>query len=73
MLVKWLKMQRSQADPQVNFATYDNDGDGFVDAFIVIHAGAGVSKQVVKPISGPINGFYPDQRILLMGRGSMHT
>ena len=29
------------ANPAVNFASYDNDGDGFVDAFIVIHAGTG--------------------------------
>jgi immune inhibitor A len=29
------------ADPSVNFAPYDNDGNGFVDAFIVIHAGPG--------------------------------
>jgi immune inhibitor A len=29
------------ADPTVNFAPFDNNGDGFVDAFIVIHAGAG--------------------------------
>jgi len=29
------------ADPAVNFAPFDNNGDGFVDAFIVIHAGAG--------------------------------
>lgn len=29
------------ADPVVNFAPFDNDGNGFVDAFIVIHAGAG--------------------------------
>lgn len=29
------------ANPAVNFANYDNDGDGFVDAFIVIHAGTG--------------------------------
>lgn len=29
------------ADPDVNFGPYDNDGDGFVDAFIVIHAGPG--------------------------------
>ncbi len=25
------------ADPAVNFAPYDNDGNGFVDAFIVVH------------------------------------
>lgn len=29
------------ANPAVNFTNYDNDGDGFVDAFIVIHAGTG--------------------------------
>jgi immune inhibitor A len=29
------------SDPAVNFAPFDNDGNGFVDAFIVIHAGPG--------------------------------
>jgi immune inhibitor A len=29
------------ANPQVNFGPYDNDGNGFVDAFVVIHAGGG--------------------------------
>jgi immune inhibitor A len=29
------------ADPAINFGPYDNDGNGFVDAFIVVHAGAG--------------------------------
>jgi len=29
------------ANPHVNFKPYDNDGNGFVDAFIVVHAGAG--------------------------------
>lgn len=29
------------ADPSVNFTPYDNDGNGFVDAFIVVHAGTG--------------------------------
>jgi immune inhibitor A len=29
------------SDPHVNFKPYDNDGNGYVDAFIVIHAGAG--------------------------------
>lgn len=32
------------ADPAVNFAPYDNDGNGFVDAFIVIHAGRGAEE-----------------------------
>ena len=29
------------ANPSVNFGLYDNDANGFVDAFIVVHAGAG--------------------------------
>lgn len=29
------------ADPHVNFGPYDNDGNGFVDAYIVIHSGSG--------------------------------
>jgi immune inhibitor A len=29
------------SDPTVNFSPYDNDGNGYVDAFIVIHAGPG--------------------------------
>ena len=32
------------ADPHVNFAPYDNDGNGFVDAFIVVHAGSGAEQ-----------------------------
>ncbi|HEX6664976.1 MAG TPA: M6 family metalloprotease domain-containing protein [Solirubrobacterales bacterium] len=32
------------ADPAVNFAPYDNDGNGFVDAFIVVHAGSGAEQ-----------------------------
>ena len=29
------------ADPDVNFAPYDNDGNSYIDAFIVVHAGQG--------------------------------
>lgn len=29
------------ADGQVDFAPYDNDGNGYVDAFVVVHAGSG--------------------------------
>ncbi|WP_084579253.1 M6 family metalloprotease domain-containing protein [Sphingomonas azotifigens] len=29
------------ADPSVNFTPFDNDGNGYVDAFIVVHAGTG--------------------------------
>jgi immune inhibitor A len=32
------------ANPIVNFAPFDNDGNGFVDAFIVIHAGEGAEE-----------------------------
>ncbi len=32
------------ADPTVNFAPYDNDGDGFVDAVFVVHAGQGAEE-----------------------------
>jgi immune inhibitor A len=34
----------SAADPDVDFGPYDNDGNGFVDAFIVIHAGPGAEE-----------------------------
>jgi immune inhibitor A len=30
-----------QVDPFVNFAQYDNDGNGFVDVLLVIHSGTG--------------------------------
>jgi immune inhibitor A len=32
------------ANPIVDFAPFDNDGNGFVDAFIVIHAGEGAEE-----------------------------
>jgi immune inhibitor A len=32
------------ADPDVNFGPYDNDGNGFVDAFVVVHAGPGAEQ-----------------------------
>ena len=32
------------ADPEVDFTPFDNDGDGFVDAFIVVHAGSGAEQ-----------------------------
>ncbi len=32
------------ADPDVNFSAYDINGDGYVDAFIVIHAGRGAEE-----------------------------
>jgi len=32
------------ADAAVNFGPYDNDGNGYVDAFIVVHAGSGAEE-----------------------------
>jgi immune inhibitor A len=32
------------SDAAINFAPYDNDGNGFVDAFIVVHAGSGAEQ-----------------------------
>ena len=32
------------ANADVNFAPYDNDGNGYVDAFIVVHAGRGAEE-----------------------------
>ncbi|MBE9636911.1 M6 family metalloprotease domain-containing protein [Salipiger mangrovisoli] len=32
------------ANPTVNFGPYDNDGDGFVDAYVVVHAGSGAEQ-----------------------------
>jgi immune inhibitor A len=33
-----------KANPDVNFSLYDNDHDGYVDAFVVIHAGRGAEE-----------------------------
>ncbi len=32
------------SDAAINYAPYDNDGNGFVDAFIVVHAGSGAEQ-----------------------------
>ncbi len=32
------------ADPDVDFSLYDNDGDGYVDALFVVHAGPGAEQ-----------------------------
>lgn len=36
------------ATPSVDFKKYDNDGDGYVDAFVVIHAGRGAEETASK-------------------------
>ncbi len=32
------------ADPDIDFRPYDNDGDDFVDAYVVVHAGTGAEQ-----------------------------
>ena len=32
------------ADPLLDFTSFDNDGDGFVDAYVIIHAGRGAEE-----------------------------
>jgi immune inhibitor A len=44
------------ADPDVNFGPYDNDGNGYVDAFIVIHPAPGANKAATPGTSGRTNG-----------------
>ncbi len=49
------------ANPTVNFAQYDNDGNGFVDAFIVLHAGGGAEQ------SGSVNDIWSHKWVLSGG------
>lgn len=46
------------ANPSVNFTNYDNDGNGFVDAFIVIHAGTGAE------VTGSANDIWSHKWVL---------
>lgn len=46
------------ANPDVNFALYDNDGDHFVDAFIVVHAGTGAE------VTGNVNDIWSHKWVL---------
>ena len=49
------------ANPDVDFAPFDNDGNGFVDAFIVIHAGPGAEE------SGSGNDIWSHKWVLAGG------
>ena len=49
------------ANPDVDFSIYDNDGDGFVDAFIVIHAGSGAE------LTGSVNDIWSHKWVLSGG------
>ena len=46
------------ANPEVDFAPFDNDGNGFVDAFIVIHAGEGAEE------TGNVNHIWSHKWVL---------
>jgi immune inhibitor A len=49
------------ANPTVNYAPFDNDGNGFVDAFIVIHAGPGAE------VTGNVNHIWSHKWVLAGG------
>lgn len=49
------------ANPSVNFTNYDNDHDGYVDAFIVIHAGSGAE------VTGSVNDIWSHKWVLSGG------
>jgi immune inhibitor A len=58
------------ANPDVNFAPYDNDGNGFVDAFIVVHAGPGAEETGNEGTSGLTSGCSPVARSTLTAHRS---
>ncbi len=49
------------ADADVDFTPYDNDNNGFVDAFIVVHAGAGAE------VTGSANDIWSHKWVLPSG------
>jgi immune inhibitor A len=53
------------ANPHVNFRPYDNDGNGYVDAFIVVHAGRGAEE------TGSRNHIWSHKWVL--GGGEYHA
>lgn len=46
------------ATPAVNFDIYDNDGNGFVDAFVIVHAGQGAE------LTGSLNDLWSHKWVL---------
>lgn len=46
------------SNPVINYANYDNDKDGFVDAFIVVHAGPGGE------VTGNVNDIWSHKWVL---------
>ena len=52
------------SNPDVDFAPYDNDGNGFVDAFIVVHAGRGAEETGAAADIWSHKWVLPSQRIV---------
>jgi immune inhibitor A len=48
----------SLANASVDFSSYDNDGDGYIDAYVVIHAGAGAE------VTGSTNDIWSHKWVL---------
>jgi immune inhibitor A len=48
----------AQAKNDVNFDPYDNDGNGYVDAFVVVHAGQGAE------VTGSVNDIWSVKWVL---------
>jgi immune inhibitor A len=61
------------ADAAVNFSPYDNDANGYVDAFIVIHAGPAVRSPATSITSGLTSGSWPGRRTSPTAPGSTPT
>jgi immune inhibitor A len=55
------------ANPTVNFGPFDNDGNGYVDAFIVIHAGPGAE------VTGSTGDIWSHKWVLSGGAMTVDT
>jgi immune inhibitor A len=55
------------ADPELSFSPYDNDNDGFVDAFVIVHAGPGAE------VSGNPNHIWSHKWVLEGGEMVVDT
>jgi immune inhibitor A len=48
--------RRARGDGVTDLRPYDNDGDGYVDAFVVVHAGRAARRPVTRATCGPTSG-----------------
>jgi immune inhibitor A len=58
------------ADPYLDFGEFDNDGDGEVDAIIVVHAGCGAEFQSCQPAADQIWSHQSSLREFFEARAS---